>query len=56
MIDIEHRRVLMCPPDYFTVRDVKNPFMASGDPVDHELAKRQWSGLCDAFATAGVTV
>lgn len=56
MIDIEHRRVLMCPPDYFTVRDVKNPFMASGQPVDNELAKRQWSGVCDAFTNAGVAV
>lgn len=56
MIDIEHRRVLMCPPDFFTVRDVKNPFMASGDPVDLDLAKRQWNALGDAFATAGVTV
>ncbi|MBV8154224.1 MAG: hypothetical protein JOY98_07380 [Candidatus Eremiobacteraeota bacterium] len=56
MIDIEHRRVLMCPPDYFTVRDVKNPFMASGAPVDHDLAKRQWSAVGDAFTSAGVTV
>jgi N-dimethylarginine dimethylaminohydrolase len=56
MIDIEHRRVLMCPPEYFTVRDVKNPFMASGEPVDLDLAKRQWGDLADAFGTAGVTV
>jgi N-dimethylarginine dimethylaminohydrolase len=56
VIDIEHRRVLVCPPDYFTVRDVKNPFMAGVQPVDCELAKRQWSALCDAFAGAGVTV
>jgi N-dimethylarginine dimethylaminohydrolase len=56
MIDIEHRRVLMCPPDHYTVRDVKNPFMASGEPVDRDLAKRQWAAVCDAFAGAGVTV
>jgi arginine dihydrolase len=45
----------MCPPDYFTVRDVKNPFMASGDAVDAELARRQWETLRAAFESIGVS-
>ncbi|MBV8491170.1 MAG: hypothetical protein JO199_11630 [Candidatus Eremiobacteraeota bacterium] len=45
--------VLMCPPDYFTVRDVKNPFMRGAEPVDAALAARQWQGLRRAFERAG---
>jgi len=54
LIDIEHRSVLMCPPTFYTVRDVKNPFMQSGSPVDHDLAQRQWNGVREAFEQAGV--
>jgi N-dimethylarginine dimethylaminohydrolase len=46
--------VLVCPPDYFTVRDVKNPFMDAEHPVDHALARKQWDGLCKALNEAGV--
>ena len=53
-MQIRHARALMCPPSYFTVRDVKNPFMASGKPVDSARALQQWNGLRDAFARAGV--
>lgn len=56
MIDISHRRVLMCPPDYYTVRDVKNPFMAGAEPVDSARAASQWQALREAFELAGVTV
>ncbi|MEO9026548.1 MAG: arginine deiminase-related protein [Candidatus Tumulicola sp.] len=45
----------MCPPTYYTVRDVKNPFMQSAQAVDHDLAARQWTALRDAFTRAGVT-
>jgi N-dimethylarginine dimethylaminohydrolase len=46
--------VLVCPPEYFTVRDVKNPFMDVENPVDEILAGLQWQALCDAFREAGV--
>jgi N-dimethylarginine dimethylaminohydrolase len=46
--------VLMCPPDFFTVRDVKNPFMDVSVPVDATLARSQWEALCLAFEEAGV--
>ena len=47
-------RALMCPPDFFTVRDVKNPFMAGSQPVDAALARRQWDGLRAAFEREGI--
>ncbi|MGA8533664.1 MAG: arginine deiminase-related protein [Candidatus Tumulicola sp.] len=47
--------VLMCPPTYYTVRDVKNPFMRPDVGVDHRLAARQWSSLRAAFSRLGVT-
>jgi N-dimethylarginine dimethylaminohydrolase len=46
--------VLVCPPDYFTIRDVKNPFMDVEHPVDHALARAQWEGYCRALNEAGV--
>jgi N-dimethylarginine dimethylaminohydrolase len=53
---IHHTRVLMCPPTYFTVRDVKNPFMNPARPPDAALALAQWEGVRDAFEEAGVRV
>jgi len=46
----------MCPPDYYTVRDVKNPFMDVARGIDARLARRQWEALREAFRTAGVEV
>ena len=41
-------RILMCPPDYFTIDYVINPWMAGQDSsLDMELAKRQWRELRD---------
>ncbi len=44
----------MCPPRYFTVRDVKNPFM-KGAAVDRALAQKQWAALREALEDAGVS-
>ncbi|MBV8148508.1 MAG: hypothetical protein JO092_05400 [Candidatus Eremiobacteraeota bacterium] len=49
-----YHRVLMCPPTYFTVRDIKNPFMNPGRPPDRALAVHQWEALRAAFEQAGV--
>jgi N-dimethylarginine dimethylaminohydrolase len=46
--------VLMCPPTYYAVREVKNPFMHLETPVNAELAARQWAALRDAFDSLGV--
>jgi N-dimethylarginine dimethylaminohydrolase len=50
------RRVLLCPPTYFEVRDVKNPYMKNGVAVDHAKARQQWETLRDALQSAGVEV
>jgi len=51
------RAVLMCPPDWFDVVGVKNPFMRGQvGNVDRRLAKQQWDDLKKAFGTAGVEV
>jgi N-dimethylarginine dimethylaminohydrolase len=44
-------RILMCPPDYFSVENVINPWMAGNEgQLDLDLARRQWDGLHDALA------
>ena len=49
--------VVMCRPDYFSVVDVKNPFMASQQgKVDSDLALRQWENLKAVFERIGVKV
>lgn len=51
------RTLLMCPPTYFDVVDVKNPHMAGhAGTVDFELAERQWHALREAFIACGATV
>ncbi|HEY5654807.1 MAG TPA: arginine deiminase-related protein [Woeseiaceae bacterium] len=44
-------RILMCPPDYFTVEYVINPWMAGSEGhLDEELAATQWQDLRDQLA------
>jgi N-dimethylarginine dimethylaminohydrolase len=50
------QRILMCPPDHFVVRDVKNPFMRSGMAVDSQQAALQWNAVKAAFEDAGAQV
>lgn len=49
-------RVLLCPPTYFEVREVKNPYMRGLLPVDPVRAQHQWDTVCDAFRAAGLIV
>ena len=50
------RRVLLCPPTYFEVRDVKNPYMKDGAAIDHAKAQQQWEALRSALKSSGVEV
>jgi N-dimethylarginine dimethylaminohydrolase len=50
------RTYLMCPPAYFSVQYVINPWMTTGEPVDGALAMRQWQGLRDTFRALGHAV
>jgi len=44
-------RILMCPPDYFTVEYVINPWMAGHeDTLSLERAQQQWAVLRDKIA------
>ena len=48
------KTALMCPPTFFDVRELKNPYM--GRPIDPAKAQRQWEGLRSALEDAGVRV
>jgi N-dimethylarginine dimethylaminohydrolase len=45
---------LFCPPTYFEIRDVKNPFMRGAEPVNARKAQAQWEEVRRAFEEAGV--
>lgn len=50
-------RALMCPPDYYEVRDSRNPFAAGhAGRVNPQMARRQWQELRDALVAAGMEV
>lgn len=47
--------VLVCPPEYFDVVDVKNPHMeGSVGRVDRKRAREQWGMLVEAFHRIGL--
>jgi N-dimethylarginine dimethylaminohydrolase len=49
--------VLLCPPDFFDVLDVKNPFMeGQKGKVDRALAREQWDALGRTFSSIGLEV
>jgi N-dimethylarginine dimethylaminohydrolase len=51
------RAVLMCPPDWFEILDVKNPLMKGHKgQVDLPKAKQQWAELIRVFESIGVEV
>jgi N-dimethylarginine dimethylaminohydrolase len=43
----------MCPPAYFTVTYVINPWMDATSPVDADLAGKQWERLRETLAELG---
>jgi N-dimethylarginine dimethylaminohydrolase len=50
------RTYLMCPPEHFTVEYAINPWMDPEQPVDTELAVKQWEGLRETLVGLGHTV
>jgi N-dimethylarginine dimethylaminohydrolase len=46
----------MCPPTYFDVVYVINPWMHTQVPVDHRAALEQWEGLRSTYEAHGHTV
>jgi N-dimethylarginine dimethylaminohydrolase len=53
-MSLDFRQVLFCPPTYFKVVDVKNPFVERAAPVDTARSHQQWEKVCAAFAAAGL--
>lgn len=50
-------RILMCPPDFFEVDYVINPWMdGHAGSLDRDLARRQWDGLRAAIAESAEVV
>lgn len=49
----QHRRYLMCRPDFFTVSYRINPWMEPDHPTDTALAVRQWQVLYDTYVALG---
>ncbi|WP_442791458.1 dimethylargininase [Micromonospora sp. NBC_01813] len=47
------RSYLMCPPEHFAVEYAINPWMDPGQPVDTELALKQWDGLRETLIGLG---
>ncbi len=41
--------ILLCPPDYFTVIDTKNPYMNREQSTNLDLAKKQWNTLLEIY-------
>jgi N-dimethylarginine dimethylaminohydrolase len=50
------RSYLMCPPEHYVVEYAINPWMDTSEPVDTELAVKQWHGLRETLAGLGHTV
>jgi N-dimethylarginine dimethylaminohydrolase len=50
------RTYLMCSPVYFTVEYAINPWMDPEQPIDLDVAQRQWADLKAAYAGLGHTV
>ena len=47
------RHYLMCPPTFFDVSYVINPWMHAGPPVDRARALDQWSALVASYRAHG---
>jgi N-dimethylarginine dimethylaminohydrolase len=50
------RRYLMCEPRYFAVEYAINPWMDPSQPVDRDLAVRQWRSLAETYRGLGHAV
>jgi hypothetical protein len=48
-----NRRYLMCEPRHFAVTYAINPWMDPSQPVDTELAVRQWRALAETYRSLG---
>lgn len=50
------KSVLLCPPTYFDVINMKNPYMLGESPVNKAKAREQWETFRAALEAAGMKV
>jgi N-dimethylarginine dimethylaminohydrolase len=48
--------ILMCPPDFYGIHYVINPWMNITRPAEHELAVEQWRRLREILVETGATI
>jgi N-dimethylarginine dimethylaminohydrolase len=46
-------RLLLCPPDFYSIRYEINPWMDRAKAVDEALAAHQWADLCNTLTDLG---
>lgn len=49
-------KILMCPPQFFEIDYEINPWMHKDNPVDHELALKEWEKLKSIYLDLGLDV
>lgn len=49
-------RLLLCPPDYFSIRYEINPWMNRRIDADHQWAAAQWRQLCQTLVSIGCEI
>lgn len=47
-------KILMCPPQFFEIDYEINPWMHKDNPVDHELALKEWEKLKSIYLDLGI--
>lgn len=46
-------KILMCPPDYFSIDYAINPWMKEGNGCDLQITKEQWNSLVKTIQSVG---
>ena len=50
------RRLLLCPPDHYSIQYEINPWMSKSRAADTPLVQAQWKGLFDTLSKLDVQV
>jgi N-dimethylarginine dimethylaminohydrolase len=50
------RRLLLCPPDHYSIQYEINPWMSKDRAADTPLVKAQWKGLFDTLSSLDTEV
>lgn len=50
------KQILLCPPDYYEIKYIINPWMDFDNPVDKQKAREQYQGLKSLYIELGIEV